>query len=99
MFRKLSLLALAILPMLFFTQPVRSEKARLVILADMGNEHDVEQQIMHLLMYANEFDLDGLIAVTVKFLQPASSDPNKRLGHPELFHHLIESYSKVYKNL
>ena len=35
---------------------------RLVILADMGNEPDEEQQMAHLLMYANKVDLEGLIA-------------------------------------
>lgn len=76
-----------------------TEKTRLVILADMGNEADEEQQMMHMLMYANEFDLEGLIAVTGKYLQPASKDPYRQKLHPELFHHLIEGYSKVYGNL
>ena len=75
------------------------EKTRLVILADMGNEPDEEQQMMHMLMYSNEFDLEGLIAVTGKYLQPAAGNPYKRILHPELFHHLISGYSKVYKNL
>ncbi len=31
-----------------------SQKARLIILADMGNEPDEEQQMVHMLMYSNE---------------------------------------------
>lgn len=72
---------------------------RLIILADMGNEPDEEQQMMHMLMCCNEFELEGLIAVTGKYLQPASNNPYKQKIHPELFHHLIEGYEKVYKNL
>ncbi len=67
------------------------EKNRLVILADMGNEPDEEQQMTHMLMYANEFDIEGLIAVTGKYLR---KDPQ-----PELFYKLIEGYDKVVDNL
>jgi len=72
---------------------------RLIILADMGNEPDEEQQMMHMLMCSNEFNLEGLIAVTGKFLQPAHPDPYKQKVHPELFHRLIDGYEKVYPNL
>ena len=65
----------------------------------MGNEPDEEQQMMHMLMYSNEFDLEGLIAVTGKFLNPNSKNPAKQKLYPELFHHLIEGYSQVYENL
>lgn len=39
------------------------EKTRLIIMADMGNEPDEEQQMMHMLMYSNMFDLEGLIGL------------------------------------
>ena len=41
-----------------------SERHRLIILADMGNEPDEEQQMVHMIMCSNEFDLDALISVT-----------------------------------
>jgi hypothetical protein len=74
-------------------------KSRLVILADMGNEPDEEQQMMHMLMYSNEFDLEGLIAVTGKFLRPEANNPYKQKLHPELFHALIDGFGKVRENL
>ncbi|MBT5812786.1 MAG: hypothetical protein HOI15_00300 [Opitutales bacterium] len=40
---------------------------RLIVLADMGHDPDEEQQITHLLMCSNEFELEGLIAVTGRF--------------------------------
>lgn len=67
------------------------EKNRLVILADMGNEPDEEQQMMHMLMYANEFDIEGLIAVTGKYLRKGP--------RPDLFYKLIEGYDNVVDNL
>lgn len=72
---------------------------RLIILADMGNEPDEEQQMMHMLMCCNEFDLEGLIAVTGKYLQPANKDPYRQVLHPELFHQLIDGYGEVHENL
>ncbi len=64
---------------------------RTIILADMGNEPDEEQQMIHMLMCSNEFDIEGLIAVTGKYLRTAT--------HPELFHKLIDAYEKVHPNL
>lgn len=72
---------------------------RMIILADMGNEPDEEQQIVHLMMYANEFDIEGLIAVTGLFLRPEDPEPYRQTLHPELFHRIIEDYEKVFENL
>ncbi len=78
---------------------IADTRGRLFILADMGNEPDEEQQMMHMLMCSNEFDLEGLVAVTGKFLNPDSPRPEKQKLYPELFYHLIEGYEKVYENL
>ncbi len=72
---------------------------RLLILADMGNEPDEEQQMVHMIMCSNEFDLEGLIAVTGKFLQPAMADPFKQVTHPELFYPIIDAYEEILDNL
>jgi hypothetical protein len=66
-------------------------KSRLIILADMGNEPDEEQQMAHMLVCSNEFDVEGLIAVTGKYLRT-----NPR---PDLFLKLIDGYAKVVDNL
>jgi hypothetical protein len=76
-----------------------SDRARLIILADMGNEPDEEQQMLHMLVCSSEFQLEGLIAVTGKFLRPESKEAFKQKLHPELFHRLINGYEKVYPNL
>lgn len=83
--------------------PLRSQpsdaRTRVLILADMGNEPDEMQQMVHMIVCSNEFDLEGLIAVTGKYLQPASPDPYKRVTHPELFHEIIDAYERVLDNL
>lgn len=76
------------------------EKYRLIILADMGNEPDEMQQMVHLMMYNNEIELEGLIAVTGIWLRPDFDGPayRKRL-HPDLFYRIIDGYESVYANL
>ncbi len=81
-------------------QNPRDPKFRLIVLADMGNEPDEMQQMVHLLLYNNEIDLEGLIAVTGIWLRPDFDGPayRKKL-HPNLFHEIIDGYEQVYENL
>ena len=53
--------------------------SRLIILADMGNEPDEEQQMAHMIMCSNEFELEGLIAVSGIYLRPEPRDPYRRV--------------------
>lgn len=74
-------------------------KTRLMILADMGNEPDEMQQMAHMLACSNMFELEGLIAVTGKYLRPGKRQEYHWRVHPELFHQLIDGYEKVRPNL
>jgi hypothetical protein len=75
-----------------------SNNHRLIILTDMGNEPDDSQTMVHLLMYANEIDIEGLIAVTSRWLHPGRKPPKNRT-HPELIVARVEAYGKVRRNL
>ncbi|MFZ5830470.1 MAG: nucleoside hydrolase-like domain-containing protein [Planctomycetota bacterium] len=92
-------LASACFPAVASAPPESCGRQRLIILADMGNEPDEEQQMAHMLVNCNEFDLEGLIAVTGKFLRETAKSEYKRRLHPELFHRLIDGYSQVLPNL
>lgn len=85
------LLLIAVFSLLVAVGRAEPHNHRLVVLADMGNEPDEEQQIVHLLMYANEIDIEGLVAVTGKYLR---SGPR-----PDLFHRLIDGYARVEESL
>lgn len=76
-----------------------ADRPRLIVLADMGNEPDEEQQMLHLLICSNEIQLEGLIAVTGKYLRPEDKQLYRQVLHPELYHRLIDAYAKVYPNL
>jgi hypothetical protein len=72
---------------------------RLVVLADMGNEPDEMQQMIHMITCSNEFEIEGLIAVTGKYLRPESHKEYRRTLHPELFLEIIDAYETDLPNL
>ncbi len=82
-----------------FTDAMRAERSRLIVLADMGNEPDEVQQILHLLLCAHELEIEGLLAVTGKHLRPQDSRPYRRTLHPELLEELVAGYEQVLPNL
>jgi hypothetical protein len=84
---------------LIMVQMLSAQNPRLVILADMGNEPDEEQQMIHMMVCSNELELEGLIAVTGLYIRPGLRDPYRTVTHPELFHKIIDAYAEVYPNL
>lgn len=88
-----------ILLLVFQVLAVNAQKQRLIILADMGNEPDEVQQMVHMIMYSNEFDLEGLIAVSGKYLHSKHRLPERQRLYPDLFHMIIDAYEKDLKNL
>ncbi|MEO0796268.1 MAG: nucleoside hydrolase-like domain-containing protein [Verrucomicrobiota bacterium] len=75
------------------------DRTRLIIMADMGNETDEEQQMAHMLMYSNMFDLEGLIACSGLYLHSGVNSQFRSKTHPELFTKLINAYADVLENL
>jgi len=66
-------------------------RERLIILTDMENEPDDSQTMVRLLMYANEIDIEGLIAVTSRWVQEDV--------FPESIEDRITAYGCVLENL
>jgi hypothetical protein len=87
--------ALFILPLLsvlaLLAPLVAQEKPRLVVLTDISNEPDDEESLVRLLVYSNEFDIEGLIATTSVWL--------KDKIRPDLIRRQVEAYTKVRENL
>lgn len=67
------------------------DKPRLFVLTDISNEPDDEESMVRLLVYANEFDLEGLVATTSTHLRNRT-----RL---DLIHRQIGAYAQVRPNL
>lgn len=78
----------------FTSRGTKESKHRMIILTDMENEPDDSQTMVRLLMYSNEVDIDGLVAVTSRWVQndvfPESiADRIRAYGivRPNLLHH------------
>ncbi len=64
---------------------------RVIVISDIGNEPDDQMSFVRLLLYSNEFEIEGLIAAT--------STWQKAAVHPETMRSLIQAYGKVRPNL
>ena len=75
-----------------------ADKARLIIFADMGWDPDEMQQMTHMLMCSNEFELEGLITVTGRFLRKNPPQKVKTLKPGKLVSDLRSDRKKqIYK--
>lgn len=74
-------------------------KERVIVLADMGHDPDEEQQMVHMLVCSNEFEIEGLIAVTGQFFRKNPPADGVKDLRPHLFHRLIDAYESVTPNL
>ncbi|MEO7799985.1 MAG: nucleoside hydrolase-like domain-containing protein, partial [Opitutaceae bacterium] len=66
-------------------------RPRLIVMTDIGHDPDDEQQIVHLLVCANEVEIEGLIPTTGRFFRPNPTDSTKWLM-PHLLHAHIDGY-------
>lgn len=86
------LLASCSLPPSRSSAPPDPARHRVIVLTDIGgNEPDDEQSLIRLLVYANEFDIEGLIANTSVW-QPD-------LVRPDIIRDVLEAYGQVRPNL
>ncbi|MHC4117764.1 MAG: DUF1593 domain-containing protein [Planctomycetota bacterium] len=90
-----ALLALIVVSQVTFGEQTvtfeKLDKPRVIVLTDITNEPDDEESMVRFLVYANEFDVEGLIATTSVWLR------NKI--RPENIRERIEAYGKVRGNL
>ena len=62
--RILSVFSLLLLVILLPTGLTHAEKQRVFVLTDISNEPDDEESMVRFLVYANEYDVEGLVATT-----------------------------------
>ena len=70
-------------------------KPRLLVLTDIGGDPDDQQSMVRLMVYSNEFEIEGLIA-------SASGTPgelNQAVTKPQLIHEIVDAYGQVRDNL
>ena len=70
-------------------------KPRLLVLTDIGGDPDDSQSLIRLLTYADEFDIEGLVA-------SASGTPGELkadIVRPDLIREIVDAYGQVRENL
>src|ERR1700761_2349091 len=66
-------------------------KARVFVLTDIGNEPDDQMSLTRFLLYSNDFDVEGLVAVTSTWQREKVS--------PEIIQKVLSNYGKIRTNL
>ena len=74
-----------------FSNLTAYQKSRVIILTDIGADPDDSESMVRLLLYSNEIDIEGLIAVT--------SCWQKTIDHPEYIKSIVQAYGKGQPNL
>jgi hypothetical protein len=72
-----------------------SERPRLAVLTDIGGDPDDQQALVRLMLYANEFDIEALIATA----SGTRGELKKSITQPDLIREIIQAYAKVLPNL
>jgi hypothetical protein len=70
-------------------------RPRLLVLTDIGGDPDDQQSLIRLLLYANEFDIEGLIATS----SGTPGELKERVTRPDLIRQTVEAYGEVRDNL
>ena len=85
-----TLLFSALLPLL-----LNAQKPRILITTDIGGDPDDQQSLVRLMVYTNEFDIEGLISSAAG----TPGELKKEIIRPELIEEIIHRYEQVYPNL
>jgi len=81
---------------MFFCAMVHGdERPRLLVLTDIGGDPDDQQSLVRLLVYANEFEIEGLVASSTGTLGERAT-PTTR---PDLIREYVDAYGEVRANL
>jgi hypothetical protein len=66
-------------------------KPRVLVLTDIANEPDDQMSMVRFLVYSNEFDVEGLVAITSTWMRARV--------RPDVIRTLIDAYGQVQPNL
>ena len=90
-----NLIGLLALSQAVASAPSAAERPRLAVLTDIGGDPDDQQSLVRLLVYANEFEIEALIASAAG--TPGELD--RAVTRPDLIREIIGGYERVLPNL
>lgn len=74
-------------------------KPRIVLLTDIGGDRDDEQSFTRFMMYANQFDIEGLIATSIRIFPDEKHRPLDGAPQPQYIVNFLKAYAQVRNNL
>lgn len=77
----------------------KSEKHRIVVLTDIGGDLDDEQSFTRFLLYSDQFDIEGLLATSIRIFPKNERRPLDGEPQPQYLVKWISAYSEVRENL
>jgi hypothetical protein len=72
-----------------------AERPRLLVLTDIGGDPDDQQSMIRLMVYANEFEIEGLVATASGTL----GELKEAVTRPDLIREVVQAYGTVRTNL
>ena len=68
-----------------------ADRQRVVVMTDIANEPDDQMSLVRFLVYANHFDVEGLVATTSTWM--------KNTVRPDVIHAVVDAYEQVQPRL
>jgi hypothetical protein len=78
-----------------WTVEAADTRPRLLVLTDIGGDPDDQQSMIRLMLYANQFDIVGLIASAAG----TPGELKEKVTKPELIREIVSAYGQVRPNL
>jgi hypothetical protein len=79
--------------------PRQTGKPRVVLLTDIGGDVDDMQSLTRFLMYSDQFDIEGLLATSIRIFPEHAHRPPDGEPQPHYLVEWINAYAKVRDNL
>lgn len=84
-----------LLLLLLLAIPLQAQKPRLLVTTDIGGDPDDQQSLIRLMVYTNQFDMEGIISSSAGI----PGELKKETIRPDLINEIIQGYESVYPNL
>lgn len=77
----------------------KDEKHRIVLLTDIGGDRDDEQSFTRFMLYADQYDIEGLISTSIRIFPNEKHRPIDGEPQPQYLVKWIKAYGEVRDNL
>jgi hypothetical protein len=77
----------------------KTEKQRVVVLTDIGGDVDDMQSLTRFLLYADQYDIEGLLDTSIRIFANSKTRPPDGEPQPHYIVEWVKAYGQVRENL